>query len=117
MDHSLDPFTFIDWENRTMRTNILVLDKIAFSPWLLGIAPTEISKPDYNTLSNAKSTDTTTVNIKQETNVNASYYVVKKGDTMFSIAKKYGTTLQQICDWNGIKNPDKIALGQKLRVK
>lgn len=116
-DHSLDPFTFIDWENKTMKTNVLVLDKIAFSPWLMGIAPVEISKPNYTTVSNVKNTDTNTVNVNQETNTKATYHTVKKGDTMFSISKAYGTTLQQICDWNGIKNPDKIALGQKLRVK
>lgn len=112
-DHPLDPFAFIDWENKTMRTNVLVLDKKVFSPWELGIDPVDISKPNYTTVSN------NTTNIASEVVVdpNASYHIIKKGDTLYSIAKSNGTTLQQLCDWNGIKDPDKIFLGQKLRVK
>lgn len=45
------------------------------------------------------------------------YYTVKKGDTLSSIAKKYGTTVKQIVSWNKIKNPNLIYPGQKFRVK
>ena len=45
------------------------------------------------------------------------YYVVKKGDTLTSIAKKYKTTVKQLVKWNNIKNPNVIKVGQKLRVK
>ena len=45
------------------------------------------------------------------------YYVVKKGDTLTSIAKKYKTTVKQLVKWNNIKNPNLIKVGQKLRVK
>jgi len=120
-DHPLDPFSFIDWENKTLKTNLLMLDKKIFSPWDLGITPTDISKPNYTTISYNTSipNDTLTTNamVKEELPTNAKFYIIKKGDTLYSIAKANGTTMQQICDWNGIKNPDKIYLGQKLRVK
>ena len=45
------------------------------------------------------------------------YYTVKKGDTLTKIAKKYKTTVKQLCKWNNIKNPNVIKVGQKLRVK
>lgn len=45
------------------------------------------------------------------------YYIVKKGDTLTAIAKKYKTTVKQLVSWNSIKNPNKIYVGQKLRVK
>lgn len=45
------------------------------------------------------------------------YYIVKKGDTLTAIAKKYKTTVKQLVAWNSIKNPNKIYVGQKLRVK
>lgn len=45
------------------------------------------------------------------------YYTVKAGDTLSAIAKKYGTTYQNIAQMNGIKNPNVISVGQKLRVK
>eukprot|EP00770_Monocercomonoides_exilis_P007212 MONOS_7175.1-p1 / transcript=MONOS_7175.1 / gene=MONOS_7175 / organism=Monocercomonoides_exilis_PA203 / gene_product=endopeptidase LytF / transcript_product=endopeptidase LytF / location=Mono_scaffold00239:47660-48448(+) / protein_length=262 / sequence_SO=supercontig / SO=protein_coding / is_pseudo=false len=43
-------------------------------------------------------------------------YTVKKGDTLSAIAKKYGTTVQKICELNGIKNANKIYVGQKLKI-
>lgn len=45
------------------------------------------------------------------------YYTVKKGDTLSAIAKKYGTTYQTLAKMNGISNPNKIYVGQKIRVK
>lgn len=45
------------------------------------------------------------------------YYVVKSGDNLTKIAKKYGTTVNQIVSWNNIKNKNLIYVGQKLRVK
>lgn len=47
----------------------------------------------------------------------ATYYKVKKGDTLTKIAKKYKTTVKQLVSWNKIKNPNLIKVGQKLRVK
>lgn len=44
------------------------------------------------------------------------YYIVKKGDTLTKIAKKYKTTVAQLVKWNNIKNPNVIKVGQKLRV-
>lgn len=44
-------------------------------------------------------------------------YVVKKGDTLSKIARQYGTTYQALAKLNGIKNPDKIYVGQKLNIK
>ena len=47
----------------------------------------------------------------------AVYYTVRSGDTLSGIAVKYGTTYQKIVQMNGIANPNKIYVGQKLRVK
>lgn len=44
-------------------------------------------------------------------------YTVKKGDTLSGIAKKFGTTYQKIAKDNGIANPNKIFVGQKLIIK
>jgi len=43
-------------------------------------------------------------------------YTVKSGDTLSKIAKKYNTTYQKIAKDNGIKNPNKIYVGQKLKI-
>ena len=41
-------------------------------------------------------------------------YVVKKGDTVFKIAKRYGITMQAIILANNLRNPDLIYPGQIL---
>jgi LysM repeat protein len=44
------------------------------------------------------------------------YHTVKKGDTLSSIARKYGLTVQKLKKLNGLKR-DQINVGQRLRVK
>ena len=47
----------------------------------------------------------------------AVYYTVQSGDTLSGIASKYGTTYQKLAQINGITNPNKIYVGQKIRVR
>lgn len=43
-------------------------------------------------------------------------YVVKHGDTLSGIAKKYGTTVAKLQNLNGIKDANKIYVGQKIKI-
>ena len=45
-----------------------------------------------------------------------SDYTVRLGDTMYSIAHRYGTTVNAIMAANGLTNPDRIRSGQTLRM-
>ncbi|MBP3041082.1 LysM peptidoglycan-binding domain-containing protein [Bacillaceae bacterium Marseille-Q3522] len=45
------------------------------------------------------------------------YYTVRSGNNLSEIAKKSGTTVNQLVAWNNIKNPNLIYAGQKLRVR
>lgn len=45
------------------------------------------------------------------------YYTVKSGDTLSGIATKYGTTYQKLAQMNGIKNPNIIYKGQRIKVR
>lgn len=51
------------------------------------------------------------------TGSNAVHYTVKSGDTLSGIAEKYGTTYQKIAQLSGISNPNKIYVGQRVRVR
>lgn len=48
---------------------------------------------------------------------NINVYWVKKGDTLSAIAKKYGTTWQQLKKLNNIENANLIYVGQKIKIK
>jgi LysM repeat protein len=55
---------------------------------------------------------------KQEVKVSTKiYHTIKKGDTLYSLSKKNGTTVEDICKLNKINNPSSIKLGQKIRIK
>lgn len=43
-------------------------------------------------------------------------YIVQKGDTLWEIAKRYNTTIEDIAEINDIENPDKIYPGQRLLI-
>lgn len=43
-------------------------------------------------------------------------YTVKERDTLSAIAVKYGTTVKTLASINGIKNPDVIYVGQKIKI-
>lgn len=45
------------------------------------------------------------------------FYVVVKGDTLSSIAKRYNTTVAKLAEVNGIKNPNLIRVDQYLKIK
>jgi len=44
------------------------------------------------------------------------YYVVKRGDALFSIARRFDTTPEQLRTWNNIIG-DRVKIGQQLTVK
>ena len=50
-------------------------------------------------------------------NTTPIYYVVRSGDNLTKIAKKYNTSVDKIVKLNNIKNKNIIYVGQKLRVK
>ncbi len=47
----------------------------------------------------------------------ATYYTVKAGDTLTKIAKKYHTSVNQLCKLNKLKPTSILSLGKKLRVR
>jgi lipoprotein NlpD len=48
--------------------------------------------------------------------VKPGYYMVKKGDTLYSLALDHGQDHKDIVAWNNIDNPNLIRIGQILRV-
>jgi LysM repeat protein len=46
-----------------------------------------------------------------------TYHTVRSGETLSAIARKYKTTVAKIIKLNNLKNPDRLSIGQKIRVK
>ena len=44
-------------------------------------------------------------------------YIVKKGDTLSALAELFHCTVEDICEWNKIKDPNVINVGDILTIK
>jgi LysM repeat protein len=48
--------------------------------------------------------------------INYTSYTIRQGDTLSSIARRYGTTANDIAQYNHLANKDAIKIGQKLKI-
>ena len=55
-------------------------------------------------------------NSTSNANNSGKVHIVQKGDTLFSLARKYNTTVNQLCQVNGIERNDILHLGQKIKI-
>ena len=55
------------------------------------------------------------IGVKYVKSEDGDYYIVKKGDTLWSIAKKYGMTVDKLKDINSL-NSNMITIGMKLQL-
>ena len=44
-------------------------------------------------------------------------YVTVAGDTLGTLAKRFNVPVEKLMEWNNIKNPDLITIGQTLVIK
>ncbi len=54
---------------------------------------------------------------KKIAQASVTYHKVKSGETLGAIARKYRVTTTQLMRWNGIKNANKLSIGQRLRIE
>lgn len=71
---------------------------------------------DSTAVAPATTTPTASAN-PASTTYKSSYHIVKKGDTLYAIAKKYHTTVDKLCKLNHIKETGILSLGQKIKVR
>lgn len=123
MNEYFDPELTIDFDNETLIKNTFVLSPTDLNiPVIIRtpVAPEplvkpEVTKPDFDS-------EELQPEQNQSGNVESSvqkkeYHVVQEGETLYCIALKYSTTVNSIIRLNNSLNPDKISIGQKLRVK
>lgn len=55
--------------------------------------------------------------LKNKNETKPLFYSVKFGDTLTRISNKFNVSIETLCKWNNIKDPNKIYAGSLLRVK
>jgi len=105
MGQSFDPERIFDLENGKLRSEEFMLRKHYFN------INSHYGMTDKQSLASSKKAP------QAAGSGSKMYHTVKKGDTLSKIAKKYGTTVNKICQLNGIRSNMVLRVGQKIRVK
>ena len=119
-DHAFDPLKIMRFDSTELKMDTLILTANDFKVSQNhkayvnnGVNGSNVKQyggsgaSENNYISSAEASGTTIGN----------YYVVKKGDTLSAIAVKHGTTVDKLCNLNGINRNSILKIGQKIRIK
>jgi LysM repeat protein len=106
----------------SVNNNVTVEEMRAANPELVGEAP--ILQPGQllqvpgcsgpTTSATTQSIPPTAGSTTGQTSTGGTTYTVQSGDTLFSIARQFGVTVQAIVEANAMANPDSLSVGQEL---
>ncbi len=128
MGEHFDPNLMLDTENRTLRNGILNISRtngrIFVANSITGRSASEIEPAGNAAVASTSSASTTQTASTQSAAsgkttgaASGTIHTVKKGDTLYSISKRYGTTIDNLCRINGISRNGVLSIGQKIKVK
>ena len=89
--------------------------KVETAPVTVETEPVKVETAPVTVETEPVKVETATVTV--ETEPEWIYHTIAKGEGLYGIARKYGTTVEKILQWNNISNPAKIAAGQKLKIR
>jgi lipoprotein NlpD len=81
-----------------------------------GAAPVEDRRPPARPSAAAKAPAPAVTPSAAATPAPEGTYVVKRGDTLYSIALEHGHDYREVAQWNSLDDPSKLSVGQTLRV-
>ena len=103
---ALDPSKLIDFTTFQPHDSIYHLDR----------KKAEWAQNNYGRSGSSRSASTSSRNSKARRS-GSSYHTVRRGDTLGSIARRYGTTVNRLCKLNGIRANTKLQIGKRIKYK
>ncbi len=95
LGHPINPTEIISFDDKKLVSNMLCIDNATFD------YVSEAKKAAAKNYASSKG---------------KKVHVVRKGDTLSGLAKRYGTTTKVLCKKNGIKATSTLKLGQKIKL-
>lgn len=112
---AFDPLRIIDFSNGNLKQRIMVLKRRYFSASSRYDQDFDeeflLQEDDAKALAAKKAKE------EEEARKAMVYHKVKSGENLGLIARKYHTTVNNICRLNGIKNPNTLRAGRTIRVR
>ena len=119
---AFDPAWLIDFESGTLRHRLLKIRSWYFNPNQRYVQNVDDEDEIFRT--DEEDRLLAEEQAKKEAAARAAaeaaamrYHTVRSGDTLSGIAKKYGTSVREICRLNGIKETTILQVGKRLRVR
>lgn len=112
-DHAFDPYEIIDFENKKLKDQNLFIHPGMFDYKTVSRKNSGNTKYNY-TASNHKNAGSNA--LVKPAGKGTKYHTVKSGDTLSGIARKYGTSINNLCSLNGISRNKTLQIGEKLRI-
>lgn len=105
LGNPINPAFIVDFDNKVCHRDNYLVTRESYNKSAKGVNVTELA-----------STPTRSKSTVQNKYASGSYHRVKSGDTLGSIAKKYGTTVNKLCSLNSITSKTVLRLGKSLKV-
>ena len=105
---TLTPASEPDWEGEEMGSGSV---NSATTPKFVTVTSAAISASGVSSTSKATSTPRTVTSVSKTVT-----YRVKPGDTMYSIAKRYGIDVKKLAGANGLSDPSALKAGTVLKI-
>lgn len=113
--YAFDPQRIIDFESGELRNRVFTLDRS-----YLDIRSRFDSDEKANLLADSKSVNTAREASKSSpaSSTSAVYHTIRKGDTLYSLALRYHTSVKRICALNNnLSSGTTLKLGRRIRIK
>ena len=104
-DNAFDPMAIFDFENRDLRDCNLLVNKELFTTYGKFSGEEKIMA--------MRRAPAASQPVK---NGNGTYHTIRSGDTLWDISRRYGTSVDRICQLNGISRNTTLHIGRALRV-
>ena len=107
MGYAINPSGIFDFANNTVHTDTYTFSK-----------QTYMNARDYspNAAAYAQMASNSRTRSSAKKGSGASYYTVRRGDTLSRIASRHGTTVRKLCQLNSLTTTSKLSVGKKIRL-
>jgi murein DD-endopeptidase MepM/ murein hydrolase activator NlpD len=111
-DRAFDPLLIIDWAKKELKSDTLVIYKKQLHS-TESASNSAKKQVDYSANTPA---GTSRLKNSAEDRADASFYTVKSGDTLYSIARRYGKSSSKLLSINGLTADATLRIGQRIRL-